>query len=402
MKTQSAPERALKTIGAFQKEAHGSLTMTGGHFSEIIAAVMMQFAGDDEYAVISRTRGKELELMEGPNRSQAEIIDAKNLDQWKPALDDDNFRYAERNDGTMVKKKYGSWIMIPVTIKKEIFLAVVFARRRGRFSGQEIETAKFLGSFFTGALKDIRSRNKKTGGISEETRHRSLLRTQTALERKQKPFPGFFQAIDYSACTGSDLGQTFRSGENTLVACVFDITADDTNRQIGLVYLDTWLSILSQTTLDLRSMIARLNGDMVQRIAECYASAALIRYNTTGAQVELAGTGNTKAFYFNHETMSVSLYTFGPAAGIMNELTIPSHVLSVKPGDIFCLCTDGLTETRKANGELFGADALGEIIKKHYFLGPEDLAAKILKTVTESDASQENKDDRTLQVLKIE
>jgi len=180
------------------------------------------------------------------------------------------------------------------------------------------------------------------------------------------------------------------------------VTASDTERQTGLVYLDTWFSILSQTSLDVQGMLSRLNTDMVKRVAECYASVAVLKYSKSAARVEIAGTGSASAFYFSHDDMSVRTFSFGPAAGIRKELPVTGTQLAVKAGDILCLCSDGLTETRKSNGDLHGTETLAELVRRNYFLSADDLARHLLKAVSEAGAAGLNTDDRTLQILKIE
>jgi hypothetical protein len=402
MKQQSAPERALKTIILFQKKMAGTLTVTGEQFNGILSETVPAFADDDDFAVISRSRPDGFELLFASTKKEKPVCTTESLGCLIPLLQAGKFEMAVRNEGDCIPKEFKSWMLIPIIAKKEIFTALLLARRHGHYREDELESAKHLGTFFSAALKDIRGRNKKSASIADETRHRILLRTQTKLARKQPEFPGFFQTIDYSACIGSDMGQTYRNGEDNFISCVCDLTADDTERQTALVYLDTWFAILSQTSLDVQSMITRLNADMVKRIAECYASVAVMKYSKSMSRAEISGTGNATVLYFCHDSMTVKVFTFGPAAGIKKDITILSQVLAVQSGDILCLCTDGLTEARTANGDLFGSEALAELVRRHYFLSAPDLANRILKALSETGKSGVNTDDRTLQILKIE
>ena len=402
MKPQTAPERALKTITQFQKEIAGILTVSGDAFTAVLGETIRFYAGDDDFAILSRTNTDTITLAHKSGNDAKPLRSGENLSHWQPVLAQGKFTLFEKNDGSCIHKDYRTWILIPVLAKKELYLAIIIARRHGRFADIETETAKQLGLFFTALLRDIRIRNKKAATIAEETRHRFLLRTQTNLARKLPEFPEFAQAVDYSACTGSDLGHTYRNGEDTFLSCVCDLTANDTERQTGLVYLDTWFSILSQTSLEVQGMLTRLNADMVKRVAECYASVAVLKYTKGTGRIEIAGTGSTTAFYFSHDGMTVKTITFGPAAGIRKELAITGVQLAVGAGDILCLCSDGLTDTRKSNGELYGTETLAELIRRNYFLSADDLARQLLKSVSETGTSGVNTDDRTLQILKIE
>lgn len=391
----------MKTITRFRKEIAGNLTIPFPRFSEAVAYTIRHFAGEDECAVIMREKGDAIEAIREEDGGDPACAGEK-LADWLPVIADCAFKFSDRNDGKIVPKKYRSWMLMPVPMKKEPFLAILIARRQGRFSNEEKMAARDLGEFFTQELKDVRSRNRKAAAIADETRHRILLRTQTSLDRKMAESAEIARAVDYSACAGSDMGQSYRTVDGTTIACVCDVTADDIDRQMALVYLDTWFSILSQTSLDAKSMLQRLNADMIRRTAECYASVALARYCKRDSLVEIAGTGSATAFFFSHDTMDIRAFTFGAAAGIKKDVETEPAALAVRPGDIVCLCTDGLTETKKANGDLFGADAIGDIVRRNYYLSAKELASKILRSVEETAEQGINTDDRTVQVLKIE
>lgn len=404
MKPPTAPERALKTLSHFQKEIAGELSVSGEAFTGAVARTVRHFAGDDRSCVVFLEQSGELAAFadESARESHEDLCPKDRLKNFRDPFAEGKFRCVDRNDGKCVAKDFASWLFIPVTTKKGTFLAVVVARERGKFSEQETEAARELEAFFTQTLKDIRRRNRKVTLIAEETRHRMLLRTQATLDRKKNDFPGLFRAIDYGACAGSDMGQTYRTGDDSVLFCVCDLTADDHERQTALVYIDTWLSILARTSLDVIGMIQKLNNDMTTRTSECYASIVLVKYSKKNSLIEASGTGSATLAYFSHDTMTSRTIAFGTAAGVKKDPEILSYSFSAKPGDIVCLCSDGITETRKVNGDLFGADAVGELIRRNYFLSAEDLANKIQKTASEVSERGVNADDRTVVVLKIE
>ena len=402
MKSLSAPERALKTIAHFQKETGGLLSVSGEQFTGILAESIRLFCTDEDEFCMLITDKQETIYSADTGRPNLVLCNQDDVSGWEKLLAENRFILNKKNDNKLVRKKFRTWMLIPVLMKKNMHAAIIIARSQGRFTADDIDIARQLGVLFSQFLRDIRRRNRKTVSITDETRHRVLLRTQASLDRKQPEIPELAKKVDYSACLGSDMGQMYRSSENTLLICVCDVTADDINRQIGLVYLDTWFSIFAQTSLDALNIIRRLNVDMLQRTAECYASIALVRYNKKTAQAEITGAGSTVVFFFIHATMSVKTITFGAAAGVKKEMEQIVQRIPVEPGDIICLCTDGLTDTRKSNSELFGKESISELIRRNYFLSAEDLATKMMKIITENADREVNADDRTLQVLKFE
>lgn len=399
MKAQQASERAFKTAIHFRKEIAGALSVDAAGFAEALVRAAQYWADKDDVCVISRSGDSDENALS--RRGNAEKIIPGSDREIGHLLGNRDFAWSDRNDGKIVSGDYRAWLALPVSGKKETHLVAIIARKGRKFSGEEKNAGKLLASYFSMALKDVRARNRKAAAITEEAEHRILLRAQGSIGRKKPPFPGFFQLSDYSARAGSDFGEMWPIADDGLIACSCDLTAGDTARHAGLVYLDTWFSILSQTSLEMRDIVQRLNADMVKRSSECYASLAGVRYSRKTGKAEIAGAGSATAMHFSHESMSARVFSFGAAAGVRKDIEIRSHDVMVKTGDVICLCTDGLTAARRPDGDLVGAEAVAEAIRRNYFLAAEDLAAKILETVSSAAVPEANADDRTVQVLKI-
>ncbi|HOT61792.1 MAG TPA: SpoIIE family protein phosphatase, partial [Treponemataceae bacterium] len=84
------------------------------------------------------------------------------------------------------------------------------------------------------------------------------------------------------------------------------------------------------------------------------------------------------------------------------EGEIVAHSLVSRPGDAVCVYSVGVSGAKKRNGELFGDEAVVDIVRKGYYLSAADLASTVLRAVSEREERGANADDRTVQVLKIE
>ena len=73
-----------------------------------------------------------------------------------------------------------------------------------------------------------------------------------------------------------------------------------------------------------------------------------------------------------------------PPWGISNA-TPTVHSEPLEPGDCLLLYTDGITEARTTDGELFGLDRLIEVTQKHAsdLISPEELVRQVVRTVLE-------------------
>jgi serine phosphatase RsbU (regulator of sigma subunit) len=81
---------------------------------------------------------------------------------------------------------------------------------------------------------------------------------------------------------------------------------------------------------------------------------------------------------------------------ILEEASVP-----LRPGDVFLLFTDGLSEAMNAGSELFGEHRLKQIIEQSETLGSEELKERILAEIRSFVGDTVQHDDMTLVVLKV-
>ncbi len=97
------------------------------------------------------------------------------------------------------------------------------------------------------------------------------------------------------------------------------------------------------------------------------------------------------------------------ADGVLEELTDTDVVLGafdfakyhdremkLKPGDLICVYTDGITEARALDGEMFGEERLNEILLRNKDLSVEELVDEILRHVSEHSKDAGQYDDLTI------
>ncbi len=88
----------------------------------------------------------------------------------------------------------------------------------------------------------------------------------------------------------------------------------------------------------------------------------------------------------------------GPAVGMLPEMGFKAECIDIDPGDVVVILTDGITEARNADGQLYGSENLKKA------LGMGDLSARqLLDRITTSLAAHtegaEQSDDITLMVI---
>ena len=74
--------------------------------------------------------------------------------------------------------------------------------------------------------------------------------------------------------------------------------------------------------------------------------------------------------------------------------------MSMQPGDLVLLVTDGFLEWENLTGEQFGAARLEGVVRSNSHLGPEEIIAELYSRVLEFAGGTSQQDDLTAVVIK--
>ena len=97
----------------------------------------------------------------------------------------------------------------------------------------------------------------------------------------------------------------------------------------------------------------------------------------------------------------VKLEGKGLPLGVDDNYRYRDYTVTVKPGQILILTTDGLWENRNIKGEMFGRERFKNLIRRNAGLGAEDIQATIIEAVTSFQGKAQQEDDITLVILKF-
>jgi phosphoserine phosphatase RsbU/P len=170
--------------------------------------------------------------------------------------------------------------------------------------------------------------------------------------------------------------------------------------------LSRLISISEPGTLpEPKEIVTLAHSEMVRRLIElesfvtvCYARFDLVRQRVT-----LVDCGHTTTIQFQARTgtcrllLGENLPLGVSEREIYEEISVP-----VESGDVLVFYSDGLTETRNRDGELFGIERLAECVRLHGRLEPRDLIEQIRLTAVEFSNAERFGDDLTCVAVRIE
>lgn len=87
--------------------------------------------------------------------------------------------------------------------------------------------------------------------------------------------------------------------------------------------------------------------------------------------------------------------------GVQEDIEVRQMVQQIAPGGVILLATDGLTEARNTQGEMYGKNRLIEHLKDHRSMPLEDLVACLVQDVCRFSGDAEQSDDRTVLAFQV-
>jgi phosphoserine phosphatase RsbU/P len=111
--------------------------------------------------------------------------------------------------------------------------------------------------------------------------------------------------------------------------------------------------------------------------------------------------GHCPPIHYRPETDQFSLLgSTGGLLGLMQYQKFGVENITMHPGDVLLLYTDGITEARNKENKMFGEDRLYDLIRGHHSKSPKDISLSILESVEIFSSKSSYNDDKTLVVIK--
>ena len=134
---------------------------------------------------------------------------------------------------------------------------------------------------------------------------------------------------------------------------------------------------------------------------EMFVTAQIVRLDMTNGSIVYASAGHTEALHYRSDSGTCDfLPSTGLPVGVMDAVDIGQMVLYLKPGDLFIMYSDGITEAETSRNELFGMDRFIDAVKQNAKLSAEELVKNVLSEVRTFAGNMPFSDDLTLIVLK--
>jgi sigma-B regulation protein RsbU (phosphoserine phosphatase) len=113
-----------------------------------------------------------------------------------------------------------------------------------------------------------------------------------------------------------------------------------------------------------------------------------------------SNAGHSPVIYCTADGECHMLEAEQPPLGILPELSCRDTAVTMQPGDVLVVASDGLPEASNADGEMLGYARFMEAINHSMGKPAEDILENLLSCVRDFSGTAAQSDDQTLIILK--
>jgi phosphoserine phosphatase RsbU/P len=150
-------------------------------------------------------------------------------------------------------------------------------------------------------------------------------------------------------------------------------------------------------------ILAQTNEDLYDDFSDIGAFATVFtgQFNAATRELSYANAGHSPVILCRAaHGRACLLEADGPPVGVLPASLAQNHVMTFDPGDVLVVATDGFSEARGADDEMFGYDRLLEMVEALTHLPAHEIAARLFDMVSSFAAGHPQDDDQTLVVAK--
>ena len=279
-----------------------------------------------------------------------------------------------------------------------LFFSLSRKESKGFFMGELFllfseKQALCLYRFIEKIMADRRSHNEKNGRLylDRMIEQRIPEMKDLSLSKSILPVPDI----------SSDLCFFTLTLRKTLFFCLAESAADGVHAtEIHVLFRTLW-ELFCRKDTSLQQLIAKVNSELYFNSAEAYLSGSFCHYRPETKTIEFLAAGHGEALLFRTRTSKLQeLISEAPPLGTADSVVYRPIELTVFPGDILCLYSDGVIEARKGE-DVFGRQRISELLMKFYTFPAVDIKTKILQELKSFRPENGQLDDESLMIVKI-
>jgi serine phosphatase RsbU (regulator of sigma subunit) len=205
---------------------------------------------------------------------------------------------------------------------------------------------------------------------------------------------------------GGDLYDFFRRPppESEVVISIGDVSGKGIGAGLVMVQVRSLLRAYAESYRPTDELLVHVNRALAGDLEPGqFVSFLLMRYEEESGHVSFTGAGHEHLILFRPGTGQLELMRAGGVVlGLMPDVTgrLVERHMTLQPGDVICLYTDGATEAHSPTGEEFGLERVAAALQAGP-LDPESIVKRVIdQVVAFTGEGRELADDLTVVALR--
>ena len=304
-----------------------------------------------------------------------------------------------------VQLTISSLLSVPLVSKGEMIgIITVFNKKNGEFDNNDKRLLSIIATQSAQVIENARLLEEEQQLFIFQEELRTAAEIQNKLLPQEPPTIECFDIAGKSIpakTVGGDYFDFMKTDYQQLMFCLADVTGKGLPAAL----------LMANTQATIRGQAINISSP-----AKSVANAnRLIHYNTGMGkfvtlfyglldchkfQIKYCNAGHDHPMLFRNGKLHDRLTTGGLVLGFLPEYDYQEDVISLVPGDVLVIYSDGVTEAMNENEEEFGEDRLQEIVEKNYHLSATDMVEHIISEVRDHAGRVSQSDDITLLVIR--
>ena len=190
-------------------------------------------------------------------------------------------------------------------------------------------------------------------------------------------------------------------GGARLLLCVADVSGKGLPASLVMSNMQATLRALLGRTASLPALADQASALLYAATTpEKYVTAAFVDLDPSSGTLKFVGAGHVDTLVVRHSGEAVMLVSTGTPLGLLQPgLPFGESELTLGPGDLLVLYSDGVTEAQNAAEEEYGSERLLEVVRAAAAERPDAMIARILESIDAFAGDAPQFDDITLLVL---
>jgi len=200
---------------------------------------------------------------------------------------------------------------------------------------------------------------------------------------------------------GGDFYDVFPLGQDTWALLIADVSGKGIPAAIFMGVVHTMVRTIAATEPDPGKCLARANDQICANIQSgMLVSIFFAQYDAASGRLRYANAGHNPPYICTADSEATILSEGrGVVIGVETGLDYVVSELTLTPGDVVFLYTDGITEAMGPKREQFTEVRLGEALARNLELAPEALTQAIIDAVRGHTVGVDQNDDMTCVAL---